>query len=88
LNFTLTKKLVFVFHDMSHKSEHRLFVKFIGTGLLGLVLTATIIWIIIHEMNLPPVDGKTISVMICFIVPYFVRSRIVFSENTGNSAVA
>jgi hypothetical protein len=39
-------------------------------------------------MNLPPVHGKTISVLICFIVLNFVRSRIVFSENTGNSAVA
>ena len=86
VNFTLTKKFVFV-HDMSHKSEHRQFMEFFGTGMLGLVLTAAIIWTTVHEMNLPPVDGKTISVLICFVVLYFVRSRIVFSENLMNGAV-
>jgi putative flippase GtrA len=87
VNYSLTKKLVFL-HDMSHKSEHRLFMEFIGTGLLGLVLTAAVIWITVHEMNLPPVDGKTISVLICFVVLYVVRSRLVFNENAGNSVVA
>ena len=38
VNFTLTKNFVFL-GDMSHKSEHRLLMEFVGTGMLGLVLT-------------------------------------------------
>jgi putative flippase GtrA len=80
VNYWLSKRHVFV-HDMSHKSEHRLFMEFLGTGVLGLALTAAVIWVTIHVMQLTPFEGKTISVVICFIVLYFVRSRLVFSEN-------
>jgi len=87
VNYSLTKKFVFV-HDMSHKSEHRVLLEFIGTGMLGLVLTAGVIWVTVHLMTLPPADGKTIAVLICFVVLYVVRSRLVFSENTAIPAVA
>jgi putative flippase GtrA len=87
VNFTLTRTYVFV-GDMSHKSEHRVFVEFVGTGLIGLVLTAAVVWFTIHVLGLSPVDAKTISVLICFVVLYFVRSRIVFNENAASPAVA
>lgn len=80
VNYWLSKRHVFV-HDMSHKSEHRLFMEFLGTGMLGLALTAAVIWITIHLMRMTPFEGKSISVLICFIVLYFVRSRLVFSKN-------
>ena len=73
---------------MSHKSEHRLFMEFVGTGLLGLVITAAVIWFTIHVLALTPLAAKTISMLICFVVLYFVRSRLVFNENAGSSAVA
>jgi putative flippase GtrA len=85
VNYWLSKKFVFL-HDMSHKSEHRQFMEFFGTGMLGLVLTAAVIWLTVDEMNLPPVDGKTISVLLCFVVLYFVRSRVVFTEKPEGSA--
>jgi putative flippase GtrA len=87
VNFTLTKNFVFL-GDMSHKSEHRLFMEFVGTGMLGLVLTAAVIWFAIHVMALTPFVAKTISILICFVVLYFVRSRLVFNENAGSSAIA
>ena len=87
INFTLTKNFVFV-GDMSHPSEHRLFMEFVGTGMLGLVLTAAVIWFAIHVMALTPFVAKTISILICFVVLYFVRSRLVFNENAGSSAIA
>lgn len=87
VNFTLTKNFVFV-GDMSHKSEHRLFMEFVGTGMIGLVLTAAVIWFTIHVMGLTPLAAKTISILICFVVLYFVRSRLVFNENAGSSAAA
>jgi putative flippase GtrA len=87
VNYTLTKNFVFL-GDMSHKSEHRLFMEFVGTGLLGLVITAAVIWFTIHVLALTPLAAKTISMLICFVVLYFVRSRLVFNENAGSSAVA
>ncbi len=87
VNFTLTKNYVFV-GDMSHKSEHRVFVEFVGTGLIGLALTAAVIWFTIHVLGLSPIDAKTISVLICFVVLYFVRSRVFFNENAASPAVA
>jgi putative flippase GtrA len=87
VNYTLTKNFVFL-GDMSHKSEHRLFMEFVGTGLLGLVITAAVIWLTIHVLALTPLAAKTISMLICFVVLYFVRSRLVFNENAGSSAIA
>jgi len=87
VNFALTTNFVFL-HDMSHKSRHRLFMEFVATSLLGLLLTAAIIWLTVHEMNLLPVEGKTISVLICFLSLYYVRTRIVFSKNTNTPAPA
>lgn len=87
MNYLLTRNFVFR-HDMSHKSEHRLFVEYVAVAILGLVITAVVIWVTVHEMKLPPIEGKTISVLICFVSLYYVRSRIVFSKNTSGSAAA
>ena len=32
-------------------------------------------------MKLPAIEGKTVAVLICFVMLYFVRSHIVFNEN-------
>ncbi|HVZ03293.1 GtrA family protein [Hyphomicrobium sp.] len=87
VNYGLTKKYVFV-QDMSHKSEHRLFMEFIGTGFIGLVLTAAVVWLTVHVMKMPAVEGKTIAVLLCFVMLYFVRRHIVFNENPANSSAA
>jgi putative flippase GtrA len=87
MNYLLTRNFVFR-HDMSHKTEHRRFVEFVAVALLGLVITAIVIWVTVHQMNLPPIDGKTISVLICFVSLYYVRSRIVFSKNPNDAAIA
>ncbi|MBS0232442.1 MAG: GtrA family protein [Proteobacteria bacterium] len=81
VNYTLTRK--FVFHrDLFPKSEHRRFLEFVATNVVGLLITAVVIWITVHNMNLPPFEGKTISVLICFVSLYYVRTRIVFGRNT------
>jgi len=65
--------------DGSHKSEKRLFTEFLITGLLGLVLTAVATAIGIHTFGFSPVLAKTIAVLICFVVLYMIRSRLVFT---------
>jgi putative flippase GtrA len=87
VNYALTKNYVFL-GDMSHKSEQRLFVEFVGTGMLGLILTATVIWFAIHVMASTPIVAKTISMLICFVTLYFVRSRLVFNESGKATAAA
>jgi putative flippase GtrA len=87
VNYTLTRK--FVFHrDLFPKSEHRRFLEFVATNVVGLLITAVVIWITVHNMGLPPIEGKTISVLICFVSLYYVRTRIVFGRSTAASPVA
>ncbi|AGK56574.1 GtrA family protein [Hyphomicrobium denitrificans 1NES1] len=87
VNYGLMKKCVFV-GDMSHKSEHRLFMEFVGTGFIGLVLTATVVWLTVHVMKLPAVEGKTVAMVLCFVVLYFVRRHVVFNANPADSSAA
>jgi putative flippase GtrA len=87
VNYGLMKKYVFVC-DMSHKSEHRMFVEFVGTGFIGLLITAAVVWLTVHVMKLPAVEGKTVALLLCFVVLYFVRRHVVFNENPANSSVA
>jgi putative flippase GtrA len=87
VNYGLMKKYVFV-GDMSHKSEHRLFMEFVGTGFIGLLLTAAVVWLTVHVMKLPAVEGKTVALLLCFVVLYFVRRHVVFNENPVNSSAA
>lgn len=84
INYVLTKKYVFPAHS-SHKSELRLMTEFLATGVLGLVLTAVVAGITISDLRMPPVEGKTIAVLVCFVVLYFVRSRLVFTGSTPDA---
>ncbi len=87
VNYTLQRKLVF-HRDLFPKSEHRRFLEFVATNVVGLLITATVIWITVHHLGLPPLEGKVISVLICFVSLYYVRTRIVFGKNTSETAVA
>ncbi len=79
LNYDMSKRFVFG-SDGSHKSEKRLFTEFLVTGLLGLVLTAVVTGIGIHAFGFSPALSKTIAVLICFVVLYIIRSRLVFTR--------
>jgi putative flippase GtrA len=80
VNYGLTRTFVFR-HGLSPKSEHRRFLEFVATNLIGLLITAVVIWVTVHEMHLRPFAGKTISVLICFVSLYYVRTRIVFERS-------
>lgn len=77
-NYDLSKRFVFG-TDGQHKSEHRLFIEFALTGLLGLVLTAAATGLGVHQFGWAPAKAKTIAVLICFVALYIVRSRLVFT---------
>jgi putative flippase GtrA len=87
LCYVLTRTFVFR-HNLSPKSEHRRFLEFVGSSAAGLLITAAVIWVTVHEMNVSPVEGKTIAVLLCFVSLYYVRTRIVFERNTDDRAAA
>jgi putative flippase GtrA len=78
-NYQLSRLFVFG-SDGSHKGERRLFLQFFATGLLGLVLTAAVTGLGVHVLGKSPVLSKTIAVLICFVVLYIIRSRLVFTR--------
>lgn len=78
VNFVLTMKHVFP-ESHGHKSELRLMTEFGATGVLGLVLTALVTGITILDLHMTPLEGKTIAVLLVFVVLYYVRSRLVFT---------
>jgi len=78
LNYVLSRHYVFR-GDGAHKSERRLFSEFMATGVLGIALTAAVTGGAIHLVGLGPVAAKTAAVLICFVVLYIVRSRLVFT---------
>jgi putative flippase GtrA len=82
VNFQLQRDFVFV-GGMSYKSEFRVFMQFVGTGMLGLASTACVIWFTTHILSFSPVVAKTIAMLICFVVLYVARSRFVFNENAS-----
>ncbi len=79
VNYQLSRLFVFG-EDGSHKGERRLFMQFFATGLLGLVLTAAVTGLGVHVLGKSPVLSKTIAVLICFVVLYIIRSRLVFTR--------
>ena len=82
VNFELQRELVFV-DSISSKSEFRVFMEFVGTGMIGLASTACVIWSTTHILGFPPVVAKTIAMLICFVVLYVARNHFVFNENAS-----
>ena len=87
VNYWLTKRYVFIV-DTSHKSQHRLFMEFVATGFIGLLITAAVVWLSVNVLKGSAVEGKTVALLLCFVVLYFVRRHIVFTANPANSPAA
>ncbi len=87
VNYWLTKRYVFIV-DTSHKSQHRLFMEFVATGFIGLLITAAIVWLSVHVLKRPAIEGKTAALLLCFVVLYLLRRHIVFTANPENSTTA
>jgi putative flippase GtrA len=80
-NYHLSRLFVFG-EDGQHKGARRLLVQFFASGMLGLVLTAAVTGLGVHGLGWSPFLSKTIAVLICFVVLYVVRSRLIFTRAT------
>lgn len=77
INYTLSRKFVFT-ASAGTKTEATRFLQFLATGALGLIITALVTLVGTGLLAMAPGLAKTAAVLVCFVVLYFVRSRLVF----------
>lgn len=76
LHYTLSVR--FVFKTATAKSRRRTLFEFVVSGLIGLGITATIVWSATAVLGLPPVFAKATAVAASFFAVFLLRSTIVF----------
>lgn len=77
LHYELSRQFVFATAG-SAKSAHRRFVEFIGSGLVGLIVTAAVI-ATATALGASPIVAKIMAVGASFIGVYAIRRAIVFA---------
>lgn len=78
LHYALSVRYIFA-ADKTGKTHRRLLVEFLGTGLLGLVLTVAVIRLTVDGLGLPPLIGKVLSSAIAFVAVYVARAGVVLA---------
>jgi putative flippase GtrA len=68
------------------KSHRRLLTEFLATGLLGLALTAAIVWTATEIVGLAPIVGKALAVLVTFVSVYAARTALVFAARPAQAA--
>jgi putative flippase GtrA len=76
LHFFLSRR--FVFDAATAKAVHRVFIEFLGSGLVGLVVTAGVIAIATSAFGLEPIAAKALAVGTSFVGVFIIRRFIVF----------
>jgi len=76
VHFLLAIRFVF---PRSTKSSARLFAEFAASGLMGLVMTAAVIWIGTELVALPLLVAKASAVGASFFAVYVLRRQLVFA---------
>ena len=79
LHYALSVRFIFS-AAKTGKTHRRLIAEFLGTGLVGLLLTVCIIWLATDVAGLPPFIAKAISICVSFISVYLARAAGVFAE--------
>jgi putative flippase GtrA len=77
LHYELSRQFVFATAG-SAKSAHRRFVEFIGSGLVGLIVTAAVI-ATATALGASPIVAKSMATGASFIGVYAIRRAIVFA---------
>lgn len=78
LHYSLSVR--FVFDIMAtDKSIRRTFVEFVVSGLVGLCLTALVIWLATTVVGLPALIAKVLAVGISFLAVFAMRHAVVFA---------
>lgn len=78
LHFVLSTRFVFERRGLD-KSQRRLLAEFALSGLVGVVLTWSIIALVVDMAGFYPIVGKALAVGISFVAVYLLRRSIVFA---------
>ena len=76
LHYTLSVR--FVFTRVTQKSKRRTMFEFLVSGLIGLAITAAIVWGATTGLGLSPLLAKATAVIASFFAVFLLRSAIVF----------
>jgi putative flippase GtrA len=78
LNFVLSRHYVFD-ASLAGKSEGRLFSEFVISGVVGLALTASLIWIMTEMLHQGAAVAKLTAVGVSFLAVFILRRSVVFA---------
>jgi putative flippase GtrA len=77
LHFSLSTRYVFK-RKVAGKSQSRLLAEFAVSGLVGLLITASVIAIATDMLGLSPVVAKAFAVAMSFLAVFLLRRSVVF----------
>lgn len=78
LHYFLSRRFVFD-RDRSPKAAHRLFIEFVGSGMVGLLATAAVITLATGMLGLTPIVAKLLAAAVSFVGVFLIRRTIVFA---------
>ena len=73
----------FVFRARRLRDRSAEFALFVGVGLLGLLLTEALLWLLVSRLAMHPLPAKLATAGLVFIFNFGVRKALLFS-NAGN----
>ena len=79
LHFLLSCRYVFD-AAATGKSRQRMFSEFVMTGLIGIGLTASLIWIMTEVVNQGPAIAKLAAIAASFLAVFTLRRSVVFAR--------
>ncbi len=78
LHYFLSRRFVFD-GERSPKAAHRLFIEFVGSGMVGLLATAAVIAAATGFLGLAPVAAKLLAAAASFVLVFLIRRTVVFA---------
>ena len=85
LIFHFVLSVVLVFDTTRTKSRKRLFGEFAASGLIGLLMTTAIIWLLVERLHTSALSAKITAILLTFIGVFLLRRQVVFANLEGRS---
>jgi len=82
LQFVLAQRIVFR-DAQTNKTEARLFAEFAASGVVGLAMTAAILYVATDLAGLPALVGKLFAVPASFVAVFALRHGVVFKDRAA-----
>ena len=72
--------IYWVFQQKSHRNRSSEFILFVLIGLVGLVLTLTLLWFFTERLHIYYLISKIIATVIVYFWNFFARKKLLFSK--------